>query len=212
MFSTPSRNVECLDNASLEQQFFYAITNPVEDNLTQTVSQSPFFSTFKHLAFGEPLRFWYIDWQRWWKRGGPRNKNNRIKDFLQWINLEIDWLPAWQNRTEHQYQTRIRKQVQAIEEAQRQQNRAMNQTVIGVASLFAVDPNDRPKNPKSSGPQPLCHTVNATLRREYKKKWREFVSEHRKASQDFRDGYYEREFPLGSYRPPLVTIYTSASL
>jgi hypothetical protein len=32
------------------------------------------------------------------------------------------------------------------------------------------------------------------------------------ASADYRNGYYYREFPDGSFRPPLVTIYTASGL
>jgi hypothetical protein len=32
------------------------------------------------------------------------------------------------------------------------------------------------------------------------------------ASADYRSGYFEREFPDGSFRPPLVTIYSASKL
>jgi hypothetical protein len=36
--------------------------------------------------------------------------------------------------------------------------------------------------------------------------------EYRHASIDYRAGYLEREFPDGSYRPPLITPYSASRL
>ena len=79
--------------------------------------------------------------------------------------------------------------------------------MLGKAGLHAVDPRDRPKNPKESGKRPLCHASDPELAKEYKKQWRKFMDLYIEASADYRRGYFEREFPSGSYRPPLVTIY-----
>jgi len=46
----------------------------------------------------------------------------------------------------------------------------------------------------------------------FKREWREFLREYRRASIDYRAGYFEREFPDGSYRPPLITPYTASCL
>ncbi len=50
------------DDKAAEQKLIYALTNPVKDNLIETVSQSPFFSMYHHQAFGDELRFWYLDY------------------------------------------------------------------------------------------------------------------------------------------------------
>jgi len=55
---------------------------------------------------------------------------------------------------------------------------------------------------------PLCHAADKELAKEYKKQWREFVHQFIQASADYRSGYFHREFPEGSYRPPLVKLYS----
>ncbi|MCP4569919.1 MAG: hypothetical protein GY841_20255 [FCB group bacterium] len=180
--------------------------------MIETVRQSPFFSTYRHLAYGDPLKFWYIDWHAWWKAGGFTNKHHRAKHYFKWTEFELTPLPAWQNLTIHQRQTRVRQKVKEIEQECAEERKLQNRTVIGVPALFQVDPRERPRNPKKSGRQPLCHTVDPELRREFKKGWREFVNEHKKASFDYRDGYHDREFPEYSYRPPIKKIYQSSKL
>jgi hypothetical protein len=208
----PVRFTPCLDDVSAEDKLLYALTNPVKDGLIDGVRRSPFFSTFRAQAYGEPLRFWYIDWGAWWAKGGSRCKGNRPKDFLKWIELPITPLPHWADWPEHRIQSRIRNGVRNIEEETRRRLRSEERTVMGVPALYRVDPSDRPKEPKDSGPQPICHAADPQLRIEYRMHWREVLNEHRKASWDFRMGYFDREFPDGTYRPPLTTIYNSSHL
>ncbi len=67
VFSATARSEPAIDDAGAEDKLFYALTNPVKDNMVETVKQSPFFNTYRHLAYGDPLRYWYIDWH-----GAPR--------------------------------------------------------------------------------------------------------------------------------------------
>jgi len=201
-----------LDDPSAEQQFLYAATNVVKDGLVDRVSQSPFFNTYNHFAFGKRLRYWWIEWAKYDLAGGKRNQSIHPKDFLKWGELKFGCLPEWEGLSVHQKQTRFRQQVREIEEDNRQRRRDERRTVVGVPGLYAVDPRDRPVSPKGSGPEPLCHAMSRETRQAYQELWREFVKEHRKASFDYRSGYYEREFPQGSFRPPITTIYNASSL
>ena len=63
----------CVDDERAERKLFYSLTNVVKDGLVEKVSQSPFFSTFKHQANGKPLRYWYIDYEGYWEAGGDTN-------------------------------------------------------------------------------------------------------------------------------------------
>jgi hypothetical protein len=211
-FAAPSRSTPILDDDKAETRLFYSLLNPVKDNLVKKVIDSPFFSSYRHLAYGDPLKFWYIDWHAWWKAGGFQNKEHRVKDYLKWTQFELTPLPAWENLSVHQRQTRVRKKVSELEELYADQRKSENKTVIGVPALYKTDPRDRPKNPKDSGRQPLCLTSIPPLGRQFKIDWREFRTEHRKASIDYRNGFHEREFPEGSFRPPIMTIYTSSHL
>ena len=207
VFGGRARTHECVDDAAAEQKLLYAVTNPVKDNLLETVSKPPLFSTYDHLAKGKPLRFWYLDWEAYWTAGGKRKKSHRLKDYLRWTTWQCTPLPSQMAMREHQRQTWMRKQVREIEKACKTERKDSGKTVIGKAGLHAVDPRERPRNPKKSGKRPLCHASDPELAKEHKKEWRKFMGQYVEASADYRNGYYEREFPEGSYRPPLVTIY-----
>ncbi|MDD5307512.1 MAG: hypothetical protein PHU25_09360 [Deltaproteobacteria bacterium] len=212
VFGGRYRMEPCLDLPSAEQQLAYALVNPVKDRQVERVSESPFFSTYRHFAFGDPLEFWDIDWAGYWAAGGPRNKRHTPKTYLRWRRLELAPLPGWESLTVHQRQTRVRCLVHDAEEEAAERRRSEGRIVVGVPRLYEINPFDRPKTPSDSGPQPLCHASDPDGRRDYKSRWMELQAEYRKASIDYRAGYHEREFPQGTYRPPIVKIYTSSRL
>jgi hypothetical protein len=201
----------CLDDESAEQKLVYAMINAVKDGQVERVSESPFFSTFRHLAHGDPLTFWYIDRTAWWKKGGPI-RGNRPKDHMKWVTFELAPLPGWESMTMHQRQTRFRHLVREAEEIAAQERQAEGRTVVGVPALRRLDPRDRPRNPKRSGLQPLCHASDNATRKAYERDWREFLKAYRTASIAYRAGAFAVEFPDGSFRPPLVTMYTASAL
>ena len=93
---------------------------------------------------------------------------------------------------------------------EKKKRKESGRTVIGKKRLFEEDPRNRPENPKKSGREPLCHASDPELAKEYQKSWREFLNQFIPASADYRNGYFDREFPDGSFRPPLVSVYTAS--
>jgi hypothetical protein len=212
VFGARSRIHPCVDDTAAENKLLYALTNTIKDNLHERIKERPFFSTYEHQAKGEPLRFWYIDYEAYWAAGGNRKKTHRVKDYLKWVEWSCTVLPSQANRTQSQQQTWLRKQVKEIETECKKERKKNNTSVIGVPALFETDPRDRPAIPKKSGRAPLCHASSKAAREAYKKELRVFVNEFIKASADYRNGNHEREFPEGSYRPPLIKLYTSSRL
>ena len=201
----------CLDDASAEQQLVYAMVNAVKDGQVERVSKSPFFSTYRHLAYGELLEFWYIDRTAWWRKGGPI-RGNREKDHMKWIRFELKPLPGWEKLSARQRQTRFRHLVREAEEIAAREREVEGRSVVGVPALRRLDPRDRPRDPKKSGRQPLCHSSDPALRSLYERLWRDFLRAYRAASIAYRAGDFSVEFPDGSFRPPLVTMYTASAL
>ena len=94
MFGGKARIHPCVDDAAAEQKLLYAVTNPVKDGLLESMAKSPLFSTYGHLTKGEPLRFWYIDYEAYWLAGGNQKKSHRLKDYLKWVTLFCAPLPG----------------------------------------------------------------------------------------------------------------------
>ncbi len=200
-----ARVEECTDDEIAEQQLLYAITNPVKDGLIRSVKQTPFFSTYRHQAHGDPLKFWWIDKAAFWRAGGPDNEGHRLKDYLKWTTWETTPLPHLADMTVYQHQTYIRKSVRKQEQTFEAKRKEENRTVMGVSALYEIDPRDHPKTRKKTR-QPSCHSSTIEAKLAFEEEWREFLKQYLEASGNYRDGNFNREFPQGSFRPPLVRI------
>ena len=209
VWAGPYRPTVCVDDMAAEQQLLYCLTNPVKDGLVERQSESPYFTCYRALANGEPMRFWRINWTAYDLAGGHRKKSHRPKDYLEWYDLELTPLPNQVDWPAHKRQSWVRAQVRDIEQNVRDEFRALGRTAMGVEAQFRTDPRSRPRNPKPSGPQPLCHGSTAEGRREYRRSFRDVKRSHREASIDYRMGNWSREFPEGTFRPPIVTLCQS---
>lgn len=212
VFAGRPRATCCEDDVAAEDMLFYSITNVVKDGLVDRQNGKTFLSSYPSLSKGETLKFWKIDWRTFHKKGGFRVKSHRPKDYIIWRELPFSWLPSYLNWTESKRQTRIRKQVAERTEALSQAMKNDGRTPIGMAQLRKLDPRSRPKTPRKSGRQPLCHASTKEAAEAFNARRRDFLNDYIPASADFRNGNYQREFPQGAYRPPLMTICTGDSM
>jgi len=202
----PHRPAPCEDDRSAEQQLVYHVTNPVKDNLVETVSGSPLFTSFRALGRGEAQRYFLIDWDAFHRAGGWRRRGHSPKEHMRWLELTFAPLPQHADWPEHRRRTWVRQQVRAVEEHERDRRRREGRAAMGAAAQRAVDPRSRPAAPKKSGPQPYCHCSNWQTRVAYIRRYREVQRAHCEASIQFRLGHYHVEFPEGTFRPPLIRI------
>ncbi len=210
VWSTRNRSEECIDDEMVEQQFMYALTNPVKDGLCEKVSDWEGLTLFDQLASGEEERFYHIDWVRWWDEGGKKNKKP-IGEYKKWVTVKLSPIPEWERYSEHRRQTLLRKRVSKEETDFAKERKEAKRPVMDRSMRARIDPRDRPRNKKKSGPQPLCHSSTKKAADKYKIKWREFLVLFREASEKFLSGVFDAKFPDGSFRPPLITVCVADS-
>ena len=204
LYAGTSRVTPCANDDQAFGQLVYALTNPVKDGLVDRVRRSPFFSTYRAQALGKPLRYWDIEWERWWEAGGPCNGRLSPKRFLMWRTLEIAPLPHLAGLPGHRLQTLVRKVVQEVEEETADRLAREGRTFCQLSRHFEVDPRSRPDTPRVSGRKPLVHASTRAERDAYRDKLREVMRAYVAASVAFRMGCFDVEFPPGTFRPPLL--------
>jgi hypothetical protein len=207
VFSTPSRHVECIDDLSLEQQFFYAMTNPVKDGLVDRVAQWKGFSSYNALALGQIEAYTYFDRTAWHRAGGVKSKKS-IQAFAKTIRLNYSPLPQWESLTPSQRQAKIRRECRALEQRFREERKQTGRTVMSPGRLERTDHRDRPRTRPQRTKKPLCHASTVEGAKAYEESLREFLNAYKIASTLYRSGVLEVEFPSGSIRPPLLTVQT----
>jgi hypothetical protein len=203
VFATPPRSTECIDDLSLEQQFFYALTNPVKDGLVDRVSQWGGFSSYKALAKGEVESFVFYNRTAWNKAGGKKSKKP-LQAFAEVASIEYSPLPAWEEMGDDKRRALIRREVRKMEQEFREARELEGRTVMGPARLAKTDPRDRPSSPRKRTRKPLCHASSPVRARAYREEFRDFLKARKAASILYLGGMFDVEFPAGSFRPPII--------
>ncbi len=201
LFSSRNRSTEAVDNISLEQQLFYAVTNPAKDGLVDRVAHWKGFSSYKQLATGAVERFRYIDWTAWHKAGGKKCKK-RPEDFVISVCVKLSPLPAWEGMPEHKRQAHFRREIRKFEQHFREEREREGRTVMGPRRLEKIDPRDIPKRPFRRTRKPICHASTKSAADEYRDKLRDYLDQYYYASDMWMRGARDAEFPRGSFKPP----------
>lgn len=203
MFSTPSRNVDCIDDESAQNQFEYALTNPVKDGLVDRIRHWGGFSSYGALASGSEVDFTWVDRTAWHHKGGERSRKPP-EAFTKTIRLEYTPLPGTEHLSPQQRQTMIRKRCREIEQSFREEREREGRNAMTHAAMEKVDHRDRPKTHPPKTRKPLCHCACPMKRKKYREDHREFLHAYRVASIVYRSGNYNVVFPTGSFKPPLI--------
>ena len=211
VWSSRVRSREAIDDQSLEQQLFYSVTNMVKDGLVDKVTHSKGFSCYSSLATGKTEKYWYYDRTAWWKQGGPLGRKP-LSAFKKWVKVKFEPIPTWENVPEHKWQAHFRREVRCVEQTERSTREKEQRRPLGPVKLSKLDPRSRPRTTKKRTKQPLCHASDMEAAAAYKREWRVFLDAFYRASGKFLSGNYHVEFPDGSFRPPLVSLYTASAL
>jgi len=207
LYSTRNRSEEALDDASLEQQLLYAVTNPVKDGLVDRAAHWKGVSSYSQLATGVPDRYTYIDWTAWHRAGGERSKKLPTA-FTRTVEVELSPIPAWEGLPAHKRQALFRRRVREMEQDYREQREGEGRRVMGKRKLEKLDPRARPRTAKPRTRQPLVHASTIAGRREFEAGWRAYLEAYYYASGLYLQGVPDVEFPAGSFRPPIINVNT----
>ncbi|MDJ0763844.1 MAG: hypothetical protein QNJ97_12765 [Myxococcota bacterium] len=201
LFSSRNRSTEAVDDISLEQQLFYAVTNVSKDGLVDGVAHWKGFSSYKQLATGEVEKFSYIDWTAWHKAGGLKN-GKKPEAFMKTVRVKLSPLPGWEHMPEHKRQAYFRREVRKLEAQYREQREREGRSAMGPRRLDKVDPRDNPKEPFIRTRKPICHAATKAAAEAYREALRNFLDQYWYASDMWQRGVRDVEFPRGSYKPP----------
>jgi putative transposase len=211
LWSSRARVRPVLDDDAVISQMLYSATNVVKDGLVESASHWPGFSSFRHLAHGQDLRFSYIDWTAWWNAGGARKKLSPQK-FVKHTKFALAPIPAWEHLSKDKRQSLYRRAVREYETKLLQDAASSGRPVLGLSKLVAVSPFDRPSQSKPRTIAPLCHASSTEMRRAFEARWKNLMAAYCDASARYLSGELDTEFPGGMFRPPLVTIYDASAL
>ena len=207
-WSSRARVEEIISDGKAEALLGYGACNVVKDGLVEKAAHWKGFSTIEALSWGKPLEFEYIDRTLWWKLGADHREVDPSK-YTKQVSIELKPLAGWEKLPVAARQERFRQIVRDHEILAAEARRAEGIVKVkGMAEIEQESPFSKPQHQRKKSPEPLCHAETEEEREIYEAEYREIVKAHRLASAAYRSGCYEVEFPTGTFRPPLVTVYT----
>ncbi|MDC0358349.1 transposase [Oligoflexia bacterium] len=195
-------------DASVEDNFFYTVLQPVQDGLVEKISKYPGYNCFHDAVWGIKRKFKLVNWTAYHDacRWNPRVK---ITDFMTEYELEYSRLPGYEDLSQKEYAKLMNKKL----EARRQEIVAKRyEDGLGFAgrdALLKIVPGSLPSSTKTSTryrhrPRVLC--VCAKLRRKFYDWYFSIYADYKEASRLYRAGETNVEFPPGTYKPPNFTV------
>ncbi|HVP60425.1 MAG TPA: transposase [Myxococcaceae bacterium] len=186
-----------LDEAALLDRLRYLLAHGPKEGLVRKCAEWPGLSSLKLLLDRRPRRFRWFDWtRRSSSRDGARMRSRFDDCWAEPEELVLAPLPCAALRTRGALGRFLRRATEAIErEAARSHRR-----VLGVAGVLRRHPQHRPARLERK-PRPLCHTTVASLREEFRERYRAFTAAFQEASSRWKAGDLRAQFPDHAFRP-----------
>ena len=124
--------------------------------------------------------------------------------------LTLAPLPCWEKLEPQVYRARIQEMIEEIEADGRQREEETGIPPLGCEAICRQDPHHEP-DPIKKAPAPLVHAVAPEVRRALRRAYFSFLAAYRHASQLFRSGVREVEFPEGAFPPALPVRFAARS-
>ena len=141
----------------------------------------------------------------WYDRTGlyrARYSGNDVDlhDYTEHLDLPLVSLPCWSHLSREDYAKKCLDVVETIEKDTRERHQNNGTTVLGVPAVLSTDPQRRPNKLKKT-PAPLVHAKDPEVRQAMTDRYVAFAARYQFASEAFRDGELDANFPAGSFPP-----------
>ena len=180
----------------------YLLSQGCKEGLVASPRQWPGVHCAKALMTGQGIPGVWVD--RTALYNARRRKKGREKirpiDFEEDVLVTFAPLPCWEHLSPEEYQQRIRDLVQEIEEETAAMHLRNGTQPLGRREVLAQDPLHRPDSVKKS-PATKVHAFTSAAREAFLQGLRLFLLAYWAASERFRAGDFEVEFPAGCFRP-----------
>lgn len=192
--------IPILDETSMVKRLRYLLSNGVKEGLVAKPEDWPGVSSLESLLTGQPLEgTWYDRTAEYLARRSRRGKGLDPEQFGITYAVPHVPLPCWEDLAQEERAERVRLLIQDIEEEGAERARD-GLPVLGRQAILAADPEERPEKWVRS-PAPLCHTVKKSILDGFRATLALVLDVYYAASECFRKGEGEAEFPEGTFRP-----------
>ena len=186
-----------LDEPALERSLRYVLSNSVKEGLVARTVEWEGLHCASQLLDELPLEFPWFDWSSRPTKGEDAAGGSRSRwapRLLKTVSLRLNPLPHWETLSPAERKARAQRLLDEIEAEHRG---------AGALGMEAVREADvAPNLDKKRSPRPLCHATGEAAKAQFREANAVFVDQFRAASEEYRAGKRDVEFPTGAFRPP----------
>jgi hypothetical protein len=200
------------EDADTEDKFFYAALQPVSSGLTERVSEYPAYNSFQDASTATVKEYEVVDWAAYNSRR-RYNKSLSIKDFTKSYPLVFTRLPGYEDLSYREYRQYLLKQLELRRVKVVNARKKEGKGFAGPEALAEIRPGSKPaesKKRKRGECRPVVISSNREARAKYLDWYFRLKEKHAQASERYRKGDWEVEFPEGTYPPPGCCCHTEA--
>ena len=177
----------------------YIFRNSCKENLVMSPLDWPGVSSVEALVTSEPMKGLWIDRTAFWKAVNSGKDVNEM-DFAEELELKLEPVPSMAHLSKEEYRQLMINLLREVEEETLERHREEGTAPIGVGAILARDPHHRPTEvPKS--PKPWFHTLSREAWEAMRTALAWILVAYREASERFRAGDFDVEFPEGTFPP-----------
>ncbi|RMG44853.1 MAG: hypothetical protein D6719_01220 [Candidatus Dadabacteria bacterium] len=194
------------EEKTLEWYFFYVVLQPVRHGLVDKISDYPGYNCFHDAVWGIKRKFKVVRWEAF-NEARRWNKKVHIRDYTDTVELEYTRLPGYEDMSQEDYARMMYRKLEEYRlifiEERKQQGKTR---ALGKELLRETVPGTPAKNPvrskrNSKRPRFLCFCPDRR-RRGYEWYFSIYFW-YKEASERYRAGEHDVEFPPGTYKPHL---------
>jgi hypothetical protein len=189
------------ETEALEGRLRYGLAHGVKEDLVERVAHWEGFHCAQALADGVPLHGIWIDRSKLYearRRGKTLAREDYVTDFLK-----LAPLPCWSGLTTAERRRKVQEMIADGEAEAAVRRQASGKSVLGMATVQAQSPLDRPASKLNKSRRPLIHAASKVVRETYKVVRRAFVEAYHEASKELLRGGRNVVFPRWSFPPGL---------
>ena len=196
-------------SCDIEDKVSYCALQAVAAGLCKSIDEYPGYNSFNDASAEVEREYEVISWSQY--RSAKRaNPNVPIKNYTEAFKLKFSRIPELDELTEEQYQDYLRSRVELDREELVKEHYAEGRVAFkSRRELMQVQASSKASKPKKSGrhdARPLVLTKCMEAKREFLEWYFSIYERYKQAVEEYFQGDFSTDFPIGTYRPPGVLI------
>ena len=187
----------------IEDRFFYAALQAVEEGLCEKPSEYPGYNSFYDAIAVKERKYKLLNWTAY-NKARAKDPSVSKKEFFETYTLKYKRLPGYEHLSQKEYQRLMLEKLEIRRLKLVRSLKRSGHVFMTRKQLLRQKPGSYPRNTKKStrySHRPLVLTTCSEARRMFLEWYFSIYSWYKEACQRYLAGEVGVEFPPGTYRP-----------